>query len=327
MVILPKYEYNATLDKELLEEELMNESVSKTKKYVFYAILAAALYALSTPFSKLLLVDFSPTMMAGLLYFGAGLGMFVVWLVRRKVTDFQGKPFTKKQMPYVFGMIALDIIAPILLMLGLTYSNPENVSLLNNFEIVATSLIALFVFKELVSRRLWLGIIFITFATVVLSLGDVSAFQFSIGSLFVILACISWGLENNCTRLLSNNDPLKVVIIKGIFSGIGSLSIALVLGEFQGDFLRILLALLLGFVAYGMSVYLYVHAQRGLGASKTSAYYAVAPFIGVIIAFLLFRQIPNYTFFIALFLMAVGTYFASTPKREKKVHSDKETIN
>jgi len=296
----------------------MNEPGFKTKKYVIFAIMAAALYALSTPFSKILLADFSPTMMAGLLYFGAGIGMLIVWLIRRKVSDFQGVPFSKKQMPYVFAMIALDILAPILLMLGLTYSNPENVSLLNNFEIVATTIIALFVFKEVVSRRLWLGIIFITFATLVLSFGDVSAFQFSIGSLFVILACISWGLENNCTRLLSTNDPLKVVIIKGIFSGIGSLSIALILGEFHWDLLRILLALLLGFVAYGMSVYLYVHAQRGLGASKTSAYYAVAPFIGVILAFILFRQIPNYTFFIALFLMAIGTYFASTPKPVKK---------
>lgn len=107
------------------------------KKYVISAILAAIFYALSTPFSKLLLNnELSPTMLAGILYLGAGLGMIVVGIIKNKFNQENGNRFTKTQFPYILGMIILDILAPISLMLGLKMSNPENVALLNNFEIV-----------------------------------------------------------------------------------------------------------------------------------------------------------------------------------------------
>jgi len=286
------------------------------KKYIIYAILAAVFYALSTPFSKLLLNNaLSPTMLAGILYLGAGLGMMMVGIINNRFN--KKNTFTKKQIPYISGMIILDILAPISLMLGLQKSNPENVALLNNFEIVTTSLIALIIFKEKITKRLWFGIILITLSTIILSFGDISAFQFSSGSAFIILACLFWGLENNCTKVLSNNDSLTVVIIKGIFSGIGSLIVTAILNELTFNYIYILFAMLLGFVAYGLSVFMYVTAQKGLGASKTSAYYAVAPFISVILSFILFFEIPTISFFIALIVMIIGTYFVSTVPHHK----------
>lgn len=116
---------------------------------ILFAILAAVLYALNSPLSKLLLEDVPPTMMASFLYLGAGLGMFAVGMFR-KISGRESKeqPLTRAELPFTIGMIVLDIAAPIFLMLGLRCTTAENASLLNNFEIVATSLIALFIFKE-----------------------------------------------------------------------------------------------------------------------------------------------------------------------------------
>lgn len=289
-----------------------SQNVSDKKlKSIGYAILAALLYGISSPVSKLLLVEIPPTLMASLLYLGAGLGMLGINLfqVMMKHEKKEAK-MTVKELPYIIGMILLDIAAPILLMFGLTLTTSSNASLLNNFEIVATTIIAMLIFKETIGKRMWLAIILITLSSILLSLQDVSSLTFSVGSIFVILACISWGFENNCTRMLSLKDPLQIVVVKGFGSGIGSLIIYFTINELSFNLIYIALALLLGFVAYGMSIYLYIRAQRDLGAARTSAFYATAPFIGVIISWIVLREPVTLTFMMALLIMLIGTYFA-----------------
>ena len=291
----------------------MEKTQQRAGHAVLWALLAAALYAISTPVSKLLLQDVAPTMMAGLLYLGAGTGMFVLGVVRRGIKQLpREQHLTRRDLPYTVGMVLLDIAAPICLMVGLTRTTSANASLLNNFEIVATALIALMVFREKISRRLWLAIGLITLSSMILSFEDASSLQFSFGSLFVLAACVCWGFENNCTRMMSASDPLEIVVIKGFGSGLGSLLIALVVGEPlpAPEVLPVVLAL--GFVAYGLSIFFYVYAQRRLGAAKTSAYYAVAPFIGVLLSRLILRESFTQVFLIALFIMMAGSYFAST---------------
>lgn len=290
----------------------------KFNRYIFLAILAAVLYAISTPLSKLLLESLSPVFIAALLYLGAGIGMFLIGRIRKKTSNHVPMNFARHELPAVFGMIILDIIAPILLMWGLMSSNPENVALLNNFEIVATSLFAFFLFKEAIPGRLRLAIVLVTIASIILSVEDVQALKFSFGSLLVILATVSWGLENNFTRKLSFNDPLVVVVLKGLFSGLGSLIIAFALGVAVWVPGLILLTMLLGFVAYGLSIFFYVTAQRELGAAKTSTFYAFAPFVGAFLSLLIFRNVPQINFYIALIFMAVGSYYASTDKKKSK---------
>lgn len=287
--------------------------MDKNIKAIIFAILAALLYGISAPVSKILLRELSPTMMAALLYLGAGIGMLMVSVFK----SFSGKEriearITKRELPYVVGMIVLDIAAPIFLMIGLTMTTSSNVSLLNNFEIVATSMIALFIFKEAVGRRMWIAILLITLSSVLLSIEDIGYFSLSLGSIFVILASLSWGLENNCTRMLSIKDPIQVVVIKGFGSGLGALIIAVITGAYSSSVPYVLITLLLGFVAYGMSIYLYISAQRDLGAARTSAYYATAPFIGVVISWIVLKEPITSTFSIALFIMLFGTYFAVT---------------
>ena len=290
------------------------------KHGIMLAILAAALYAINSPFSKVLLNYMPSTLIAGFLYVGAGLGMGIIALIRKA----SGKSvleakLTKTELPFTIAMILLDIAAPICLLLGLSMTTAANASLLNNFEIVATALIALFIFKEQISPRLWLGILFVTASCMLLSFEDITSLQFSTGSVFVLLACICWGIENNCTRKISSKDPLQIVLLKGIFSGCGSIIIGLLIGERISDLWCIPCVLLLGFVAYGLSIYAYVYAQRILGASRTSAYYSVAPFIGVMLSLIIFREIPGYIFIIALLLMVIGACLSSQDKPLKEV--------
>ena len=283
----------------------------KTKNLAtIYAIVAAALYAINVPFSKILLGHVEPTMMAAFLYLGAGLGMFVYSFVAKATRKTAPtEPLTKKEMPYTIAMVLLDIIAPILLMFGIRSSNAANVSLINNFEIVATSLIALFVFKEVISPKLWIAITLVTGASVILSFEGAGSFEFNIGSLFVFGACLCWGLENNCTRMISNKSSIEIVVIKGTFSGLGSLIVALTIGESVPSVLWMMCVLLLGFVAYGLSIYFYVMAQKDLGAAKTSAYYSIAPFLGVEFGMLILGERPAIQFYVALIVMIVSTYF------------------
>lgn len=274
---------------------------------IFYAFLAALVYSLNAPVSKFLLVEVEPGLMAGFLYLGAGIGVGGLSLFRKK--DNLAERLTKTDMPYVIGMIVLDIAAPIFLMFGLTYSDASTTSLLNNFEIVATTVIALAIFKEKVSARLWIGIGLVTLSSIILSAPDTGEFHFSFGALLVLAATICWGFENNCTRRISAKDTFDIVTLKGIFSGLGAVVIALVSGEHFGNVKYILLAMLLGFVAYGLSIFFYIRAQAVIGAAKTSAYYAVAPFIGALLSFVFLKESLTKHYIIALIVMITGSIF------------------
>ena len=285
------------------------------KKGIAFAILAASLYAINAPFSKILLEFMPPTLMAGFLYVGAGIGMTFIALIQKvKKTDTKELKLTKSELPYTIAMIILDIAAPICLLFGLNATTAANASLLNNFEIVATAIIALMVFKEKISPRLWFGIFFITLSCGILSFEDVSSLHFSYGSLFVLLSAICWGFENNCTRKISSKDPLQIVLLKGIFSGIGSLIIGLYMGERTSSLWSIFAVLCIGFIAYGLSIYFYVYAQRLLGAARTSAYYAVAPFIATILSLIILREVPDIAYYFALALMIIGAWLSSQDK-------------
>ena len=288
---------------------------SNIKKGIVFAILAAALYSINAPFSKILLEFMPPTLMAGFLYVGAGIGITFIALIRKmKKYETKELKLTKSELPYTIAMIILDIAAPIFLLFGLNATTAANASLLNNFEIVATAIIALMVFKERISPRLWFGILFITLSCGILSFEDVSSLHFSYGSLFVLLSAICWGFENNCTRKISSKDPLQIVLLKGIFSGIGSLIIGLYMGERIASLWSIFAVLWIGFIAYGLSIYFYVYAQRLLGAARTSAYYAVAPFIATILSLIILREVPDIAYYFALALMIIGAWLSSQDK-------------
>lgn len=275
-------------------------------KAIIYALLAALFYAVNVPCSKILLNDVAPTFMASFLYLGAGLGVGIMYLFHYRKEAGEER-LGKKDIPYAVGMIVLDIIAPILLMMGIRIGFAANASLLGNFEIVVTTLIAFMIFKEKVSKRLWIAILLVTASSIILSFGGTDSLHFSMGSFLVIGATICWGMENNCTRSISEKSTYQIVTIKGLCSGMGSFIIAMILKEKVPEVKSILIILVLGFVAYGLSIFTYIRAQKTIGAAKTSAYYAIAPFIGVLLSFVFLREKITIVFLIALFIMIAGT--------------------
>lgn len=280
-----------------------------------YALLAAVLYGIQVPFSKILMNGLDPLFLAALLYLGAGTGMLAVRTAEYFVLPRRREAvLEKKDFPYVLLMVILDIAAPVLLLTGLRMSSAGTVSLLGNFEIAATALLAMAIFHEAVGKRVWISIGLITAACMLLSVGDLSAVRLSPGALTVLLACAVWGLENNCTRRLSGKDPMQIVIIKGLGSGTGSLILTACFGKFSGSAVYILGAAALGFVAYGLSIYFYVRAQRSLGAARTSAFYAAAPFIGVILSWAVLQEKITWTFLLALSLMVSGCILGISEK-------------
>lgn len=273
-----------------------------------FAVLAAALYAINIPVAKLLTPHVSTTMLAAFLYLGAGVGMVIYRFFHKKLGHAKPKaPLTRTELPFTIGMVLLDIAAPIFLMAGLARTTAANATLLNNFEIVATTLIALAVFREVVSRHLWLSILAVAISSVILTFEGEGSFVFNQGSLFVLAACCCWGLENNCTRKISNKDSEEIVVIKGLCSGTGSLIIALSLGESFPGLIWIAATLLLGFVSYGLSINFYIMAQKDLGAAKTSAYYSIAPFLGVAFSMILLGEQPDLRFYVALAIIIFAT--------------------
>ena len=290
----------------------------KTKTIAtFFAILAAALYAINIPLSKILLQHVSPTLMAAFLYLGAGIGLFIYGKITKEREH--SELLTKAELPYTIGMILLDIAAPILLMLGLGSTNSANASLLNNFEIVATSCIAFLIFKETLSQKLTFAIILVTIASITLSFEGKGSFQFNTGSLLVLAASCCWGLENNCTRMLSSKSSVQITTIKGLFSGLGSLIVALIVGESIPEITWIIAVLLLGFVAYGLSINFYIKAQKHLGAAKTSAYYSIAPFLGVFFGIVLLNETPYIQFYIGLVIMIIAIVLMIKDTIEQKI--------
>lgn len=278
--------------------------MNKTTIAVLSAFLSAILYAVCIPFAKILGNYVPSVVMGGLLYLGAGLGLLITTFIK------QGSPelaLTKKDIPYMSGVVFLDIAAILLLMFGLANTTGANAALLGNFELAATTIAAFFVFKEFVSKRLVWAIILITVASIILSFEGEGSFVLNIGSISVLLACICWGVENNCTRMLSIRDTRQITLIKGCFSGLGGLIIAFLAGETLPAIKWVILVLLLGFISYGVSVTLYIYAQRFLGAAKTASCYSAAPFFGVLFSLLILGERPQMSFYIAFLVMVVAT--------------------
>ena len=272
------------------------------------ALLSAFLYGISIPLSKIILSHgVQPLVLGGLSYFGAGLGLLILNFAKIFTKEeFFKNPLTKHELPYTIAMVVLDILAISILMFGLLKTNSANASLLSNFEIAATSLIAFLIFKEKISKKLSCAIILIIFASVILTYEGINCLEFSLGSVFVLIAYSCWGMENNCTKMISSKNTQEITIIKGIFSGLGSLIIAYYTGCSLPSFKIILSILLLGFFSYGLSVSMYIYSQNKLGAAKTAAYFSLAPYIGVLASVILLFEIPEIQFYIAFIIMIVA---------------------
>lgn len=270
-----------------------------------YAFLSALLYAIYTPVAKILGINLSPAYLTAYLYLGSGIGLAILYLLFRKRFERGEKSIGKSDVPDLLVLVFLNVGAGILLNWGIKLSSAVSMSLVDNFEIVATTIIAIF-FSEKVSKRLWLGIFVIFIASSLLSF-DANSLRISWGIILGFIATILWGLENNFTKRLSVKNPIQVVIVKGLGVGIGSYIIAILAKEKMiTNGILIFGCLILGFFAFGISILLYVLSQRYIGAAKTSAYYAISPFISVVLSAVLLHEVITAQFMVAFLLMVAG---------------------
>ena len=285
-------------------------------KGVLYALLAAALFGASTPFSKTLVGQVAPVMLAGLLYLGSGLGLLTWFILRAFAADKgQEKPahLTAPDSPWLAGaIVAGGIAGPVLLMIGLSMTPASSASLLLNMEGVLTALLAWFVFKENFDRRIFLGMLLIIVAGVLLSWEQTPALGVPWGALAIVGACLCWAIDNNMTRKISASDAVQIAGIKGLVAGSVNLSIALVLGLPMPEITTALTAGVLGFCGYGLSLVLFVLALRHLGTARTGAYFSVAPFAGAVIALAMLGDTPSIVFWLAALLMGAGIWLHLT---------------
>jgi len=284
--------------------EMKNRNIAPMLK----ALIAGALFGASAPISKLLLGEIAPTLMASFLYLGSGIGIFLLRYFQSSDTAFSNEArLTKNDWPWLIGAVFIGgIAAPIVLMFSLKNTPAATASLLLSFEGVATTVIAVVVFKEAVGKRIWSAVILITLAIIMLSWDSSGQWGLSIGAVGVICACVLWGIDNNFTRNVSAKDPLSIVMIKGLSAGTFSLILSFVLGYSFPSIGFVFKAMLLGCFSYGLSIILFIRAMRELGSTRTSALFGIAPFVGTLLSEIIFRESLNTLFFLSLPIMTIG---------------------
>ena len=284
---------------------------------VAQALIAAVLFGASTPVAKGLLAGTSPQLLAGLLYLGSGVGLGTIWLVRRARRTTPDAPLTRRDMPWLGGAIVFGgVLAPLALMAGLTRTPASASSLMLNLEGVFTALIAWVVFAENVDRRIAVGMSAIVAGGAALSWQGRMAWGGATGPLLVVCACLGWAIDNNLTQKVSASDPVQITAIKGIVAGTVNVAIGLVLGGELPSPVRIGTSLALGFLAYGVSLVLYVLAMRSLGTARTGAYFSLAPFVGAAGGLVFWHDTVTPLFFVAAALMAAGLWLHLTERHE-----------
>ncbi len=285
---------------------------------VAMALGAALLFGIATPISKRLLAGVDPQMLAGLLYSGAGIGLAGVHFGRAALNiPAPEAPLRRTDMPWLAAVVVFGgMIGPLLLMLGLTRTDASSASLLLNLEGLATMVIAWLVFRENVDRRLLLGALAILAGAAALS-WDGHGIAVGGGAPYIAGACLAWGIDNNLTRKLSAGDPVVIAMIKGLAAGSVNMAIALARGASLPPLPILIAGAIVGFVAVGISLVLFIRALRHLGTARTGAYFALAPFIGALAAILFLHEMVTWALIAAGALMGLGVWLHLT---ENHVH-------
>jgi drug/metabolite transporter (DMT)-like permease len=280
------------------------------------AILAAMLFGAATPFASRVVGEASPQVLAGLLYLGSGLllgASMLAWPTRRQA------PLTRRELPALAGAIFFGGgLGPLLLMVGLRSTPAPTASLLLNLEVVFTAVIAWVIFHESLDRQVAVGFALIVAGGAVLSWNQHGTFGLPAGALAVAAACGCWAIDNNLTQKVSGKDPRQIATLKGLLAGSANLAIGLLAGGSLPALGATAATMSIGVVGYGISLMLFVFALRSLGAARTGAYFALAPFVGVVVAILVFGESVSARLIPAGALMAVGVWLHLSERHDHR---------
>jgi len=266
--------------------------------------VAALCFGASTPATKLLVGDGGPLTLAGLLYLGAAIAVLPFQRREPKPTDLAPRR----------GLLLLTVVlgggvAPVLLLLALHRTTSGTVSLLLNLELVATAVIAHLFLHEQIGRRTAVGIGMV-FAGGVMAAGVGDA-RPALGALLVAGACLCWGADNAITARLDRYTPATITVAKGIVAGSVNLALGLVL-ESAPSWRTVLAALAIGSVGYGLSITLWIRGARRIGAARGQAVFALAPFVGAVLAWPVLGEQPAGRVIVAFMVAFAGVAIVMT---------------
>jgi drug/metabolite transporter (DMT)-like permease len=276
------------------------------------ALVAAALFGASAPVAKRLLAEVAPPLLAALLYAGAGLMAlpFASRAWRRREA-----PLRRADLPLLAGVVGFGGVAgPLLLLYGLERTSATLGALLLNLEAVFTTVIAVVVFREWIGRRGVAALAVVIAGCAISTWATGGATQSLFGPLAIAGACLCWAIDNNLTQRLSLRDPLAVVCVKGLGAAPIAFGVARLAHAPWPPARAVGGALLLGAVAYGVSLALYVRATRTLGAARTGVLFAAAPFVGAALSIPIAGDPPSLRVAAAAALIAVGVALLLTER-------------
>jgi drug/metabolite transporter (DMT)-like permease len=265
-------------------------------------LLAAMLFGISAPAASRLAGDMGAIKLAGLLYLGAAIAVLPV-IGRTRPT----RRAVMRGAPRLTTAVVLGgAVGPVLLAAGLSHAPAATASLLLNLELVFTTVLAFFVFKEHIGPRVVTGTALVVVAGVVLGWSDDADLRW--GVLLIAGACVCWAVDNCVTATLDELAPSHITFVKGVIAGGANLAIGVALGGAVPGW-SIVGALVVGGFGYGLSITLWVAGARDLGAARGQLVFATAPFVGAIVAWTVFADRVTTREVVSLAIAAVGVTF------------------
>lgn len=292
--------------------------------WVFLGLLSGLLFGIATPFSKILLFNLNSFQLSGLLYLGSGI-VIIPSIIKKiinssnsnninrnnlannfnannsningtdnrdsivnsnKINVFIG--FDKNLLKIVLIVIFGGILGPLFLMIGLSYTSASSTAIWLNMELVATAILGVIIFKDHLDRYVSIGLLFTFIAGLIVSWGNGFGDIFSI--VFIVLACFSWGVDNQLTSIVDGYSPEVITFIKGIFGGGINFIVGIVIA---GQFIPwdlLLYGIILGIFSYGLSIVLFVSSAQNLGATRSQILFSTSPFWGIGFSILLIGE-------------------------------------
>jgi drug/metabolite transporter (DMT)-like permease len=290
----------------------MNNTKERTK-FILILLVCAFAYGFSVPLLSLWGSSLPSYMSIAFMYFGATIAIFIMYIYKKLFTKtFKNKPFEKKERPLMLFIILADALSSLFLVHGLTLVSAETSSLLLSFQIVVVAVVAVILLKERLSMFGWIGLGLIVAGGISLSLNE-NGLSVDVNAIFILIPCILWGIQTDMIKKISGQDPVKVCLIKTTGAAIIDICFASLMGESLSvsNVPNGLKILFLGFITYGLAVCVMLICQRHLGASVTSCYFGLAPFIGSVYSLFIFHTVPYFTFYIAAGLNVLGIIFVT----------------
>ena len=258
---------------------MSNESTHPALKGGLLALLASALFGLSTPMVQSLGKGVGSFTTAALLYAGAAV---VAWVLRQPAAQEAG--IKKSDLPRLFAMAGTGaVIGPVALAWGLQHTSGSSASLMLTLEAVFTAVLAWRWYGETLDKRVIAAVVLMLAGGVVLVIEQGTLGQVQLwGLLAVMLATVAWGVDNTLSRGVADRDPGRVVLVKAVLGSVCTLALATLFDEPIPMVTTAMGLVAVGATGYGLSLRFCLLAQRTFGAARTGSVFAFAPFIGAI---------------------------------------------